>query len=180
MNQFERSGKSVEERENVWITIDVKSLPSTTVSALASYTEDSNVLDILADFPDFSIKIQVAHNIHTLGKTLKRLAREELEFIREMVAEHVNTFPDTLADLTNDDDERVRCSATSNIRTPVKALILKLFDPCRDVVIAAIRNPMTPIDNIKMLIGGDDFLIEFEIQKRLKSEEIDSEGELQS
>ena len=178
MNQFERSDKSMEERENVWITIDVKSLPSTTVSALAAYTEDPNVLDILADFPDYSIKIQVAHNLNTLGKTLKRLAREELEFIKEMVAEHTNTFSETLEDLTKDDDERVRFAATSNIRTPEKALILRLFDPCRDVVIAAIRNPMTPLENVKRLMGGKDFLIEYEIQKRIKLEAVNSENKL--
>ena len=178
MNQIERSDKSVEEREHLWITIDIKSLPSTTVSELAAYTDDANVLDILADFPDLSNKLQVANNSHTLGKTLKRLACEQLSFIKEAVAKHNNTFEETLEDLAKDEYEFVRIAAASNIRTPEKALILRLFDPCRDVVIAAIRNPMTPLENVKMLMGGKDFLIEYEIQKRIKLEAVNSENKL--
>ena len=40
----------------------------------------------------------------------------------------------------------------------------------KDHVIAAIRNPKTPKQNIEMLIGTKDILISYAIQKRLKSE----------
>lgn len=176
MNQLDHPEKTIEERDSLWITIDIKSLPSATVRALASYTNDANVLDILADFPDLSNKLQVANNPHTLGKTLKRLAHEQLSFIKEAVAKHNNTFEETLEDLSKDEDEIVRIAAASNFKTPAKALILRLFDPCRNVVIAAIRNPMTPSENIKMLLDIKDPIIAYEVRHRLKKDKIEKDN----
>jgi len=169
VNYFEESERNFDEREHLWITIDIKSLPSTISSALASYTSDPNVLDILADLSDITNKLQVALNPHTLGKTLKRLAKEAFVFIKEAVALHKNTLPETLEELAKDKDEIVRIAATSNYNTPVKVLILNLFDPCRNVVIAAIRNPMTPKENVEVLSNTKDSLILYEVKKRLNS-----------
>ena len=167
---FKRSDELFDEREHIWITIDIKNLPSQIITDLASFITDPDVLDVLADSPNASTRLQVAKNVWTLGKTLKRLAKDPIDFIKEEVASHFNTFTETLVELSNDESERVRSAAVSNLHTPVDTLILKLFDPCRYVVIAAIQNPKTPKENVKMLIDSEDFLIAFEARKRLKKE----------
>lgn len=170
MKRIELSDQRFDEREHIWVNVDIKNLPSMVLTSLAECTTDAEILDALADCPNLSTRLQVAKNIYTTGKTLKRLARDmELSFVREEVARHQNTFPETLLALVNDEDEKVRSFAASNPNTPVDALILKLFDSSVDVVIAAIRNPMTPKENIKMLVNSEVFLIAYEVKKRLES-----------
>lgn len=173
MKMMEKSDKPLEEQEHIWVTVDVKEMPSIILVSLASYIKDEEALDVLADSSNISVKLHVAENPFTSGKTLQKLSKESgIPFLKESIAAHVNAFKETLEELSKDEDEKVRRMAASNPKTPRSALILRLFDSSLDVVIAAIRNPATPKENIEMLKEGSNPIITYEVQRRLQKETI--------
>lgn len=171
MKVIERSDKKFDEREHIWITFDIKNLPSTILVSLAAYATDIETLDVLADISNISVRLQVAKNVHTGEKTLRRLAKDTIIFVKEEVARNSNTPPDILVILSKDEDVHVRIAATSNLNLPVPDLILRLFDEKYEVVIAAIQNPMTPKENIQVLENSDNSLIVYQVKQRLRLEE---------
>lgn len=169
MKTLERRDEKFEERSHIWLTIDIKDVPTIILRYLAGYLKDEEALDILADVDDDSVKIQIAFNPCTLTKTLTRMAHSAtFHYILELIAVHEHTDQDTIVFLMKHEDEKVRVAAVSNPHAPASELVLHLFDPSLDVVCAAIRNPTTPEENIDVLLTleGISPLILGEIQDR--------------
>lgn len=172
MKLLEQSNQKLDERSHIWVTVDIKNLPSTILINLAIYATDEETLAILADTSNISVRLQVAKNIHTGKKTLTQLAKDPIIFVKEEVAQNPNTPKEVLAELSKDEDMHVRIAATSNLYMPVPDLILRLFDFKTEVIVAAIQNPMTPIENIRVLEKTDDKLVAYEVKRRLAMMEV--------
>lgn len=76
---------------------------------------DGALLDMLADDPHGTVRLEVANNPHTEEATLARLAKEQNPHIRSAVASNEATGEATLEELALDESARVRKAVFTNV-----------------------------------------------------------------
>lgn len=78
------------------VTLELDCLSTETRHAIASETENSEVLDVLSADEKSYVRCTVANNEHVSEETLDKLANDESDQVRWEVAENSNTSFKTL------------------------------------------------------------------------------------
>ena len=73
------------------VTLELDCLSTETRHAIASETENSEVLDVLSADEKSYVRCTVANNEHVSEETLDKLANDESDQVRWEVAENSNT-----------------------------------------------------------------------------------------
>jgi hypothetical protein len=109
----------------------------------------SSILDLLADDRDWIVRLCVANNPSTSGKTLLKLSKDRDLGIREQVALHKNTPESVLLSMHKDPKWQIRSSIASNVNATPKVLVAvyefeKGGEYESTICKALFKNPSTP------------------------------------
>ena len=114
------------------------------------------LLELLAQFGDPSVRASVAQNPNTPVAVLKALAKDKKEFVRSSVARNPNTPVAVLEALAKDKGEGVRSSVARNPNTPVALLEALAKDEDWDVRSSVAQNPNTRVAVLEALAKDKD------------------------
>ena len=123
---------------------------------IAKNSRDPKELARLAYDNADSVRRIVANNRSTPAKALAQLANDESEYVRMCVAENPNTPAKALAQLANDEDGDVRRYVAENPNTPADVLAQLANDEDRDVREYVAENPNTPADVLVQLANDEN------------------------
>ena len=92
--------------------------PLDTQMEIARFTESARLQRLMAENPDYRIRMSVANNRRADPGILDKLAGDQSVEVRKSVAENRSTSPETLTRLSDDPDGDVRDMVIWNSRTP--------------------------------------------------------------
>jgi hypothetical protein len=113
------------------------------------------MLKILANSSDMQARWAVAKSHHTSSDVLAKLAKDDVNLVRALVATNPSTPVALLQDLFND-EMIVRQGLTGNPNTPEKLLKLFIHDNDRMIRIRVADNSGTPDSLLKILANDSD------------------------
>ena len=141
------------------------------------------ILDKLAEDPVYTVRRKVAANPMTPLRILTKLAKDKEYVVRVAVARNPKASPSLLRRMAKHDatlafkvlsnpscphevaedllgcNSYIRSELAMHPDVPSDILSILAHDPNRDVVIGAIMNPNTPVEDIKEYINNDDYIL---------------------
>lgn len=110
----------------------------------------TELLVALSDVPDMGSRWAVAKNPHTPTHILAKLAHDEVNLVRALVATNPNTPQECLYTLF-DDEKIVRDGISGNPNAPGELLDKLAKDPDKLVRLRVAENPATPRETLQKL-----------------------------
>jgi len=109
----------------------------------------------LSDVDDMGSRWAVAKNHHTPSDILGKLALDEINLVRALVATNPNT-PVAILEKLFGDEKIVRDGLSGNINTPIKLLSILADDSDKMVRMRVAENPSTSQEILKRILEDED------------------------
>ncbi|BCD68907.1 hypothetical protein [Nitratiruptor sp. YY09-18] len=129
----------------------------------------TELLVALSEVPDMGSRWAVAKNPHTPAQILQKLARDEVNLVRALVATNPNTPTECLYDFY-EDEKIVRDGISGNPNAPAELLEKLAADSDKLVRLRVAENPATPKEVLQKLAEDVDKDVSKAAQIRLEEE----------